>query len=216
MQAVTKLEESFNQALAKLDAAAGNDDMAAENAKLSKRISDLEAVLVNKDKKIRGLREKANDITVREQDAVKQVAEFQKAETDTQKEIIKLQAAVKDAATTKADALKQVDTLKGQMKEASAGQVNLSDVADLNAKIAQLKEKSQQGNTKLEEYTTRVRALRGSLRQIRAGLKDQVVNAQDVNTAMQAELEALYVQRETDLAEVNIILEKLTPLVEGK
>ena len=168
MQAVTKLEKSFNQALAKLVAGAENDEMVVENANLSKGINNLEAVISKKDKKIKSLREKIIRISEREQATIKQVATANKAETGIQKELAALQAAVKDATTTKADALKQVDTLKSQMKNANAGQ------------------------------------------------KDQVVNAQDVNTAMQAELEALHAQRETDLAEVNDILDKLTPLVEGK
>jgi chromosome segregation ATPase len=168
MQAVTKLEKSFNQALAKLVAGADNDEIASDNAKLSKRISHLVTVKASKDEEITALQDDIASASKREQAAVKQVDEFKKAQTEAQKQITALQAAVKDATTTKDDALKQVDTLKSQVKNASAGQ------------------------------------------------KDQVVNAQGVNTTMQAELEALRAQRETDLAEVNDILNKLTPLVEGK
>lgn len=172
MQAVIKLENSFNQALAKLDAAADNDDMVAENAKLSMRIRDLEAVRVNKDKKIKGLREKLNGITEHEQDALKQVDALKEAQATSQNEITQLQAAVKEASAAKADALMKIDTLETQVKAASARPANVSD--------------------------------------------NSVLNAKDVNTAMQIELEALHAQRETDLAEVNDILDKLTPLVEGK
>lgn len=168
MQAVTKLEKSFNQALAKLVAGADNDEIASDNVKLSKRISHLVTVKASKDEEIIALQNEIASASKREQAAVKQVDEFKKTQTEVQKQITELEAAVKDATTTKADALKQVDTLKSQIKNASAGQ------------------------------------------------KNQVVNAQDVNTAMQAELEALHAQRETDLAEVNDILDKLTPLVEGK
>ncbi|MBL4749339.1 MAG: hypothetical protein JKX71_01925 [Amylibacter sp.] len=216
MQAVIKLENSFNQALAKLDAAADNNDMVAENAKLSMHIRDLEAVRVNKDKKIKGLREKLNGITEREHDALKQVDALKEAQATSQNEITQLQAAVKEASAAKADALMKIDTLETQVKAASARPANVSDNSGLNAEITQLEEKSKLDDATLKNYLTRIRTLRGALREVRIGLKGNVLNAKDVNTAMQIELEALHAQRETDLAEVNDILDKLTPLVEGK
>ncbi len=216
MQAVTKLEKSFNLALAKLGADADNDKMASENATLSARVKNLEAVRTNKDEKIKVLREKNARITEREHEIAKQIDGLKQAEVTSQKEITELRATIKKASAAKADVLMKVETLKGQVKAADAGQVKLADISDLKAEISQLKEKSKSDDVKLKDYINRVRALRGALRQIRSGLKDKVLNAKDVNAAMQAELEALHVQRETDLAEVNAILDKLTPLVEGK
>lgn len=216
MQALSKLEKRFKSALANLDKGADGTAQVKENTQLSKRIKKLEDVQVNKDEKITMLREKVTGLTEKHVEAVKQTADLQKSGLATQKEITDLQSSLAKVEMAKDTALTQVGDLQGKLKEIGGKTVNTAKTTDGGVEVADLKAKLEAANITLQDHVKRMRGLRGSLRQIRAGLKGNILNAQDVNTAMQAELEALHAQREVDLTEVNVILEKLTPLVEGK
>jgi chromosome segregation ATPase len=212
MRAVVKLEKRFRHALEKLDAGGTAQADDKENANLSNRIENLEASGAEKEAKIKALDAEIARLTESEAAAVKHAAELKAAEDTVKKEVATLQAAIEKAKATEAATALQLADLKSQMKSAGDGDASTVDVAVL----AELKAKLETSEATAEGYLKRISSLRGSLRQIRAGVKDNVLNAETVNTAMQAELEALQAQREMDLNEVNIILEKLTPLVEGK
>jgi len=209
MRAVRKLERRFKWALANLEKEADTQTDVDEKASLSKQISILEAAGVEKDEKINAL--KADLATLKENTAAsdEQAAATQAA----QDEITKLKAALEQAQAAKADALQKNTTLQGELQKIEAGP---GTSADESADVAALKTRLAESEAKADTYFKRARELRGALRQIRMGLKDKVLDADTVNTAMQLELEALQSQRDTDLMEVNVILEKLTPLVEGK
>ena len=209
MRAVRKLERRFRWALDNLEKESGTQTDADENTNLSKQISILEAAGVEKDEKIKALNADLATLT-------KKVATSDKQATDTKvakDEVTKLQIKLEKIQTAKADALQEITALQGKLEEVEAGG---GGSADESADVAALKTKLAESEAKADAHFKRARELRGALQQIRKGLKDNVLNADTVNTAMQLELEALQAQRDMDLMEVNVILEKLTPLVEGK
>jgi len=209
MRAVRKLERRFKFALANLEKETDTQTGVDENANLSKQISILEAAGVEKDEKINALNTDLATLTKNAATSDKQVVDTKAA----QDKITKLQAAFEQAQVAKADALKEITVLQGKLQKLeAAGGTSVDEGADVGA----LKTRLAESEAKADAYFKRTRELRGALQQIRTGLKDNVLDADTVNTAMQLELEALQAQRDTDLIEVNVILEKLTPLVEGK
>jgi chromosome segregation ATPase len=201
MRAIIKLEKRFRRALANLDTDADKKAGANENAMLSKQIEKLEAQSADKDGKINALSTEVKALTQNGGDSAKAVKELEQARAAAIKETADIQDLLTQAKTDEAAALKQISVLEDKLQKA--------DVADLNDKLAA-------AEAKIEEQLNNIASLRGSSREIRAGLKDNVVNAENINEALEAELEALQAQRETDLTEVNAVLAKLAPLVEGK
>lgn len=194
MRAVIKLEKRFRRALANLDTGADAQASANENAMLSKQIEKLEAQSAEKDEKINALNTEVKALAQNGGDSAEAIKELEQARA----------AAIKETEQAKSDeaaALKQISELEDKLAKADASELN---------------DKLTAAEAKIEEQLTSIASLRGSSREIRAGLKDNVVNAENINEALEAELEALQVQRETDLTEVNAVLAKLAPLVEGK
>ncbi|MFK5997337.1 MAG: hypothetical protein QM492_04450 [Rhodobacterales bacterium] len=212
MRAVTKLERRFRRSLANLEADTGADVSSEEIDKFSKQIEALEAENSRKDAEIQKLQSEIASLSEAGAKAASELAELKTAHAATQKEIQKemttLQTTLEAATAAKAAAEMQLASLKETTAPAPTG-ADPEIVADLKARL-----EVSEGNS--VRYFKRMRELRNTMRQMRAGLKGNVLNAEDVNTALEAELEALQAQREIDLIEVNIILEKLTPLVEGK
>jgi len=201
MRAVTKLERRFRRSLASLETDTVVDDGVKEKAKLSKEIENLEAEIAKKNAEIHGHQVEIANLTVSATKATSDLADLKKANDAAQKEVSALKAAVETAKKQAA-----------QAKENDAPAVT----ADGDESVTELKSKLTAAEENSTRYFKRMRELRNAMRQMRAGIKGNVLNAEDVNTALQAELEALQAQREIDLIEVNVILEKLTPLVEGK
>lgn len=212
MRAVKKLERRFRDAVEKMDAGANTQsvDTSAieeENANLAKKITRLEAEKAEKDKKIDVLNTDLTGATTTGTAAAKEVADLQ----------VLLEKAKNEATATST----QIANLQDKVKGLEAGGATTSEDA---AKVASLETEITELNSKVEEieanslnYFARMRKLRGSLRQLRDGLKESnIVNAEDINNALQAELDAIQSQRALDLDEINTVLEKLTPLVEGK
>jgi chromosome segregation ATPase len=198
MRAVTKLERRFRRSLANLGTDTVVDDGAEEKAKLSKEIENLEAEIAKKNAEIHGHQVEIANLTVSATKATGDLADLKKANDAAQKEIGALKTAV--------------ETAKEQAAQNNAPAVT----TDGDESVAALKSRLQIAEENSTRYFKRMRELRNAMRQMRAGIKGNVLNAEDVNTALEAELEALQAQREIDLIEVNVILEKLTPLVEGK
>ncbi len=207
MRAVIKLERRFRRSLANLQADTGADTGAEENDKLSKEIENLEVEIVEKDAKIKAQQSEVANLTKTGAKAAKDLADLKSAHTATQKKIMALQAAVDAAKAAEAAAEAHLGALKNGSNAFPTG-ADPETVADLKSRLEVAEENSAR-------YFKRMRELRTAMRQMRAGLKGNVLNAEDVNTALQAELEALQAQREIDINQVNVILEKLTPLVEG-
>ena len=82
-------------------------------------------------------------------------------------------------------------------------------MADVKILLVEAQSKSESSDSQIEELTA-------SLQQMRRDQENNVVNADDLNVAMKAELDALNRQRANDVSEVNMIIEKLTPLVGAK
>lgn len=228
MRAVVKLERRFRQALEKLDMNAGADAQAVdtsaiekENANLSKQITTLEAEKADAEKKIESVSAELTSATEAGTAASKQADDLKKAQAKAEKEVAGLQASLEKAQAEASTAATELAALQTQIKEletsgASATE-NAAKIVSLEAEIAELNSKTEAVEENSLRYFAQMRSLRGSLRQLRTGLKDgNVVNAEDINTALQSELDAIQTQRALDLNEVNIVLEKLTPLVEGK
>jgi len=208
MRAVTKLERRFRRSLANLEADTGADVSSEEIDKFSKQIEALEAENSRKDAEIQKLQSEIASLSETGAKAASELAELKTAHAATQKEVTTLQTTLEAATAAKAAAETQLASLKKTTATAPTD-ADPEIVADLKARL----EVSEENSVR---YFKRMRDLRNTMRQMRAGLKGNVLNAEDVNTALEAELEALQAQREIDLIEVNIILEKLTPLVEGK
>ncbi len=209
MRAVINLEKRFKRALVNLDTGADAQAGADEIAKLSKQIEKLESASVEKTENNDALQAELKKLTESGDDSKKSLADLKKTQTVAQKETSDLQDSLTQAKAAETAALKQISDLEGKLKNAETKSDKATDTSELNEKI-------KTSEDKVQELFTRIRRLRGASRQIRAGIGDNAVNAEDVNTALETELEALQVQREIDLKEVNTVLSKLKPLVEGK
>ena len=209
MRMIRRLEKRFNTALEKLDTGADAAAGAKENAEFSKQIEDLEAVKAENDKSIDALRTEVAALTKNDTVSSSEIEKLKSAQDEAQKETAALQASLEQAKAEQAAALTQASDLAEKLKNTGGA---VSDDTDMAA----LKDRLKTSEAKTAEMFERVRRLRGSSRQIRADLDEGALNANAVNTALEAELEALQAQREVDLTEVNSVLAKLKPLVEGK
>ncbi len=209
MRAVINLEKRFKRALANLDTGADAQAGADEIAKLSKQIEKLESINAEKAAENDALQAELKTLTESGGDSKKLLADLKAGQTVAQKEASDLQDTLTQTKAAETAALKQISDLESKLKNAEAKTDNATDISELNEKL-------KASEVKVEELFNRIRRLRGASRQIRAGIDNNAVNAEDVNTALEAELEALQVQREIDLKEVNNVLSKLKPLVEGK
>ena len=137
-----------------------------------------------------------------------------------QQENADLVASVKKEKDAKQTALVQVGELQVKLNALEAEKADAKggseDVAELKTEIASLNARLEVAEANSQDYFNRMRRLRGRLREVRTNMKEHNLTPENVNNAMEAELEGLLAQRELDLNEINIVLEKLTPLVEGK
>ncbi len=201
MRAVIELERRFRRALANLDTNADKKAGANENAMLSKQIEKFEVQSAEKDEKINALSTEVKALTQNGGDSVETIKELEQARAAGIKETAEIQDLLIQAKTQEAAALKQISELEGKLEK--------SDDAELNDKLTA-------AEAKIEEQLNDIAGLRSSSQEIRSEIKDNVVKAENINETLLAELEALHAQRETDLTEVNAVLAKLAPLVEGK
>ncbi len=220
MRAVVKLERRFKGALENLNLGAVEAVDNQENTKLLEQVSALETAQSEKDAQIKKLQ--AN-VAAKEELVTASVnqAELSKSAVGAaQKENADLVASVKKEKDAKQNALAQVgelqakfNTLEAEQADAKGGSEN---VAAMETEIADLNKRLEEAEANSQNYFDRMRRLRGRLREVRTNLKEDNLTPENINHAMEAELEGLLAQRELDLNEINIVLEKLTPLVEGK
>ena len=201
MRAIRRLERRFNKALENIDAGTVHTDTDAEIVKLSKDIEVLEAWKVEQEKVL--------------DTATADIAAAKKEASDL--------AEVKAALETKvADLNAGLDTLT---KSGEVAQNQLSELAaqKLAAEVAlQQAQESLAEASKGNEQMDAISAKLADAEKANADLQTQLAVASGQqsshagSTELEKELLALKAQRETDLAEVNVILEKLAPLLEGK
>lgn len=220
MRAVVKLERRFNGALGNLNLGAAEAVANQENAKLLEQISALETAQSEKDAQMKKLQA---DVAAKEElvtTSVNQTEVSKAAVAVAQKESAELVISVQTLKDAKQTALAQlgdlqtkVGTLETEVTNAKGGSDN---VDKLEAEIENLNTRLEATEANSQNFFKRMRRLRGALRDVRKKLKKGDLTSGDINTGMEAELEGLLAQREMDLNEINIVLEKLTPLVEGK
>ncbi len=220
MRAVVKLERRFKGALENLNLGADEAVDNQENTKLLEQISALETAQSEKDAQIEKLQ--AN-VAAKEElvtASVNQAELSKSAMGAVQKENADLVASVKEEKDAKQSALVQVDELQVKLNALEAEKADTKggseNVAELETEIASLNARLEEAEVNSQDYFNRMRRLRGRLREVRTNMKEDNLTPENVNHAMEAELEGLLAQRELDLNEINIVLEKLTPLVEGK
>jgi chromosome segregation ATPase len=195
-------------------------DMEKTNAAAAKKDADINAAQSESDAKIAGLTSQLSELKKQNEAAAIRIGDLKNTTASAQEESAKNHAAVTAAQASETAALNKIIKLKGKLEKArtdtSGSAEVLSKMEDLEDEVEGLQARLSVSEANALKHYEKMRRLRGAHRAVRAGLKGNVLNADEVNAAMEAELEALQMQREIDLNEVNIVLEKLTPLVEGK
>lgn len=143
-------------------------------------------------------------------------AEVEKLSQDVAK-ATKATKAAQDEAASAAEALKtaraRVETLEKELAEkadsAEAGRTAMIKQIDALDKARTANEEEL---AKTKQYNKHLKKLNTSLRKAN---EDNVGDPELINQSLEAELEQIKAQRDVDLAEVNGILARLTPLVEG-
>ena len=135
-------------------------------------------------------------------------------------------SALKDAAGGTEDTEKvaglEADLAQAQKKlkaakkaEQAAQDAAKEQVEALEAQAARLEE----ARAEAQEETRRVKQFNKHLKKLNADLRDanakNVGDADLINASLESEIEQIQAQRAADLAEVNGILARMTPLVEG-
>jgi chromosome segregation ATPase len=190
------------------------------NAATAEKNADVSAAQAEHATKVATLTSQLTDLRKQNEAAAIRISSLKDATATAKDESAKNLAAVTAAQAAEALAAKKVTKLKGKLEKAradtSGSAETLSKMEDLEDEVEGLQAQLAVSEANALKHYEKMRRLRGAHRAVRAGLKGNVLNEEDVNTAMEAELEAVQMQREIDVNEVNIVLEKLTPLVEGK
>jgi predicted nucleic acid-binding Zn-ribbon protein len=204
---LNKQSEAASEKIASLKASQAENE--AVTASLTSQVASLEktsAGAIERDAEIATL--------------TSQITEFRKQSEAAAIRISDLKEKISSAELAETAAVNKITKLKGKLEEAAADTSGsaeiLTKMEDLEDEVEGLRARLNVSETNALNHYEKMRRLRGAHRAVRASLKGNVLNADEVNAAMEAELEALQMQREIDLNEVNIVLEKLTPLVEGK
>lgn len=103
-----------------------------------------------------------------------------------------------------------------QLEERLKGVKDRQDqiVSRLEAEVARLKGQFQSFDTDLERLRQTNADLRDMAARLRESIEDEVVDAEMVNRALKAELDALEATRAADRAEIEAILAELRPIIE--
>lgn len=224
--------EALSKRVSDLKAAQAEKD--ATIAKLTSQVADLEktsadvaekdagetAINAEKDAKITALTTQITDFRNLNEAATVRITGLKQSVASEQETNTKKQAIVEAAQAAERAAVNKITTLQDKLEKATTDATDSDDtltkIEDLEDEVEGLNERVNIAEANAGKHYEKMRNLRGAHRVVRKNLKGNVLNAEEVNTAMEAELEALQMQREIDLNEVNIVLEKLTPLVEGK
>lgn len=159
MQAVTELEKRFKTALKNTDVDAKAGETTKENKLLAEQVKYLETVRKGKDVKISKLRARVTALAEKEVETAKQVADLQKAGSDTGSEATELQASLDKVEAEKNAALEQVNDLQDKIKEMDASASDGSGATDGNLEIAELKAKLETLHVQRETDLTEVNVI---------------------------------------------------------
>ncbi len=204
MQAAKELETRFNAALAKIDTTAQNADTDAEIAKISNELATLEAWKVEQEQVL--------------EKATADIASSQKEASDAAGVKSELDAKVTELTTSLEASTKACEVAQNQLSELAAQKL-AAEVALQQAQESIAAAPADAAGT--SEITEKLAAAEKKAIDLQAELDAALAEkaaapATGDNSALEKELSALKAQREVDLAEVNVIIEKLIPLVEGK
>lgn len=133
-------------------------------------------------------------------------------------ELEKSLTSAREEAEAAAASLKKAETDIAELKEAAEQQDKLDeeDIESLNRQIDSLGRARQDAfdeMRKTKQYNRHLRKMNNDLRKANA---DNVGDASLINASLESEIEQLRDERDADLNEVNSILERLAPLVEGE
>lgn len=220
MRAVNKLERRFNRAFAALDEQLSSAVDTSEVDGLKEQLTaataqqdELSQKLAKFDKALKSENTRAKDLDAELARANSELKAAHQAAKETETAVGAAEKTLQASQAEIADLTKALGVAK-----AAGEQVDLEapqKIAKLEDENFDLKEKLAHSEKTTAGYLERTDSLRASLRQLRAGVADGDVKGDDLNVAMKRELEILQNQREVDLTEVNAILAKLKPLVEG-
>ncbi len=204
MQAAKELETRFNAALAKIYTTAQNADTNAEIARISNELATLEAWKVEQEQVL--------------EKATADIASSQKEASDAAGVKSELDAKVTELTTSLEASTKACEVAQNQLSELAAQKL-AAEVALQQAQESIAAAPADAAGT--SEITEKLAAAEKKAIDLQAELDAALAEkaaapATGDNSALEKELSALKAQREVDLAEVNVIIEKLIPLVEGK
>lgn len=231
---VAALEAELSQAQAKLAAASeapDPSDIAALTAQLAERDAEITALKSQQITQAAGsvddaamtalqdeLRQKEQtiaDLTAAQPDAdfvadlERQNADLKAslaAQPDTAQDMDALQKALDEERAVNADLDRRVTALKASIDRSNAEDTRRSQ--SRAAHIEALDEKAQ----RLQQVNADLRTING---QLRKALAEGSSDAELINRAMEAELDALRDSRATEAAEVAAILNEMKPIIEG-
>lgn len=117
----------------------------------------------------------------------------------------------------------EVDALRAELAAERAARAALearlqgagpaAEVEELQARIAQLTRQLDAQGIEAARLRQTVGSLRESLRSLRSGQAEGVADAAAINRALQAEVEAMRVERLSEMAELDGIIAELDPLL---
>jgi len=201
MRVIKRLEKRFNKALDQINTSAPHAEGDAEVSKLS---DEIKALAAWKSEQETVLEKATSDIEA----AQKEVSDMTASNTALEAEKADLAANVEALTKSGEVAQNQLSELAAQKL---AAEVALQQAQDSIAETPKT-------DAAVEELTVKLEAAEQANADLKAELK--VAKAQPVPTGdaseIAKELAELKAQREIDLTEVNVILEKLIPLVEAK
>lgn len=118
-----------------------------------------------------------------------------------------LQAQLAEERTANAQLVERVRALKERQDKM---------VQDLEDRVAAQADQMAQLDAELQKLRTSNAEMRALNAQLRAAASDGAADAELINRAMAAEIDALETQRHADASEVDVILKSLKPLLEGE
>ncbi|KAB7616056.1 hypothetical protein F9L33_04655 [Amylibacter sp. SFDW26] len=201
MRAIRRLERRFNAALAAMEENASNADVDVEKNKLSEQVTKLEAWKVEQEQVLEA--------------ATAEIASAKKETADATEVNSTLEAKITELTTSLEASVKSGEIAQNQLSELAAQKL-AAEVA-----LSQAQENiadTSKADGELEAVVAKLAEAEKAKADLQAAL-DTAKNKQASNadtSDIAKELAALKAQREVDLAEVNVILEKLLPLVEAK
>lgn len=135
-------------------------------------------------------------------------------------------ARVPDAGARRAEA-EELETLRAKLEEERTANAQLverikalkerqeTEVAELQAALSDAENSNAEKTAVQQELKARIEELRGQIARLTEANRAMVGDADLVNTAMMAELDAMRASRRADVTEIDDILARIQPRIEG-